>query len=97
MAGDLQAGFSNNVNVVAIRAQATTDHIYTDRAIDLDGDGTIESVTETHVSGHAPAGGGKVRTTITKPDGIARSVVSRTTETDSGVNISGSEFTEGVE
>lgn len=95
MAGDLQAGFSNNVNTVAIREAGNNVKVYTDRAIDLDGDGNVETVTVT--TDDNSRGGNKVRHTVTKPDGVARTPVMRPTETDGGVNVEGSEFTEGVE
>jgi hypothetical protein len=96
MAGDLQAGFTNNVNIVQTRTSGTSMQRSTDRAIDLDGDGSVEVVTLTHVSGHAGAvGGGKIRKTVTTPDGIARSTIVRGVEQDGGVNVTGSEFTEG--
>jgi hypothetical protein len=73
----------------------------TDRPIDINGDGNEETVTVTHVSGHAvgvpSAPGGKTRTTFTIPSGVARSVIHQVTETDGGVNsdFDVSEFTEG--
>lgn len=100
MAGNLQAGFSNDINLVTMRDSATTSKRYTDRTIDFDGDGTKEAVTETHVSGHAPVGGGKVRVTVEDvadfPAGLKNTVVSETDETDGGVNTAGTEFSEGT-
>jgi hypothetical protein len=92
MAGDLQAGFFNNVNISAIRACGTVVHIVTDRAIDIDGDGDEEVVTVTTTE----RAGNKVKHTFTKPAGIARSVVDQSNETDGGVNITGDEYTSGV-
>ena len=96
MAGNLNAGFSNNINVISLRVNGVVDHIYTDRTIDFDGDGTLEAITETHVSGHAGSSGGKVSYTVTVPTGWKRTLVKQTNETDGGVDTTGSEFTEGV-
>jgi hypothetical protein len=101
MASELNAGFENNINVVQSRVNGAHSMRYTDRAIDIDGDGSDEQVTLTHVSGHAvgtaSAPGGKTRTTVTKPAGIARSVIHEVTETDGGVHTDSdvSQFTEG--
>ena len=43
MATDIQAGFSNNINVVTIRTTGTSMQRSTDRPVDLDGDGTEET------------------------------------------------------
>jgi hypothetical protein len=96
MAGDLQAGFTNNINTIVLRETGASSKTYTDRAIDVTGDGVAEVVTEVHVSGHAGDAGGKVRTTITVPTGSARTIVEETTEPDGGVDLSGSEFTVGT-
>ncbi len=96
MAGNLNAGFSNNINVIALRGNGVAAHIYTDRTIDFDGDGTLEAITETHISGHAGVNGGKVRYSVTIPDGFKRTRVKQTTETDGGIDTTGSEFTEGI-
>lgn len=95
MAGDLQAGFTNNINIIAIREAGNNGKTYTDRAIDIDGDGNVETVTVT--TDDNSRGGNKVRHTYTKPDGVARTPVKRPTETDLGINTDGSEFTQGVE
>ncbi len=92
MAGNLNAGYNNNVNTVAIREAGNNAKVYTDRAIDLDSDGNVEVVTVTREQ----RAGSKVKLTVTEPDGIARSPVKRLTETDGGVNTTGSEFEEGV-
>lgn len=92
MAGNLQSGFTNNINTIAIRAFGNKNQIVTDRAIDIDGDGTVESVTITTTE----RAGNKVKNVVTKPDGVARTVVDETFETDGGINTSGDEFTEGV-
>jgi hypothetical protein len=103
MATSLNAGFSNNINIIQSRVNGAHSLRYTDRAIDFDGDGTKEPVTLTHVSGHAvgtdSAPGGKTRTTVTTPVGVARSIVAEVTETDRGVTddrIVTTEFTEGI-
>lgn len=101
MATDLQSGFSNNINVIQVRVNGAHSQRLTDRAIDVDGDGNDEQVTLTHVSGHAvgipSAPGGKTRTTVTKPAGVARTVINETYETDGGVNSDSDvqEYTEG--
>jgi hypothetical protein len=41
MTAFLQAGFKNNINAVTIRQSARTV-VYTDRALDIDGNGTKE-------------------------------------------------------
>lgn len=92
MAGNLNAGFSNNVNISAIRAGGNLVHLVTDRAIDFDGDGNEEAVTV--VTTLRP--NGKVKHVVTKPAGAARTVVKQTNETDGGVDVTGDEFTEGV-
>jgi len=43
MAGSIQAGFSNNINVVTIRTSGTSLQRSTDRPVDLTGDGTEET------------------------------------------------------
>ena len=71
MAALLQAGFKNNINTLAIRASARTQ-VYTDRAIDLNGDGVKESVTSVGV----PTGvGSKVEQTVTVNAGSSRTIV----------------------
>jgi len=42
MAGDLQAGYSNNINVVTIRTSGTSMQRESDRPVDLDADGVEE-------------------------------------------------------
>ena len=97
----LTSGYSNNLNIIQVRTNGTTMQRLTDRAIDMDNDGSVEVVTLTHVSGHAvgtpSAPGGKMRVTVTEPDGIARSVIKRSNETDGGLttNSTVDEFTEG--
>jgi hypothetical protein len=101
MAADLNSGFSNNINIVTVRTQGVSLQKLTDRSIDLDGDGNKEQISITHVSGHAvgtpSAPGGKIRETVTTPAGFNRTIVQQPVETDGGVNITGSEFTEGVD
>jgi len=89
--GDLQAGFLNNRNLVSLREGGSSVKRYTDQAIDLDGDGTKEMVTFTTV----PLGGKKFRHVVTKPDGIARSIVVRIIEKDGGIAATPDVFTEG--
>ena len=90
MATSLNPGFTNNINVIQLRANGAHSQRVTDRAIDVTGDGVKEQVTITHVSGHAvgtdSAPGGKTRSTVTIPAGSARTVISETTETDGGVH-----------
>ena len=101
MATDLNAGFSNNINVIEIRVNGAHSQRVTDRKIDIDNDGDKESVTIVVTSGHAvgtpSAPGGKIRQTVTIPNGVARTIVSQVTETDGGVSSDRdvSEFTEG--
>lgn len=101
MATNLNAGYTNNINTIEIRVNGAHQQRVTDRKIDLDGNGTKESVTITHVSGHAvgtpSAPGGKVRTSVSIPAGVARTIVSQVYETDGGVTNDSnvSEFTEG--
>ena len=103
MATSLNAGYTNNINVVQVRANGAHSQRLTDRTIDFDGDGNKEAVTIVHESGHAvgvpSAPGGKIRSTTTVPDGFARTVIQRVVETDNGVNSDEavSEFTEGIE
>lgn len=103
MPTNLNSGFSNNINIIQSRVNGAHSLRYTDRPIDVDGDGEVEKVTITVTSGSAvgtpSAPGGKVRFNVTKPDGIARSVISEVTETDGGVTTDKdvSQFTEGGE
>lgn len=105
MASDLQSGFQNNINVMQIRTSGSSSQRVTDRRIDIDGDGTKESVTVSAFG--TPAGGSKFNppTTFSSDTnsllggdnaGTARSVVSESVESDGGVNTDGQEFTEGV-
>jgi len=77
----LSAGFSNNINVIAIRAFGSTTQVVTDRAIDLDGDGSKEQTT---ITTEELGSGTKTRQTVTEPAGIGHSVVDRSTEPDGG-------------
>ena len=103
MPTSLNAGYTNNINTVQTRVNGAHMHRYTDRAIDIDGDGSKEAVTITHESGHAvgtpSAPGGKTRSTVTIPAGVARTVIQEVTETDGGVHTDSdvSQFTEGGE
>lgn len=93
MASDLNAGFSNNINTIAIRTCGTSVQRVTDRAIDVDGDGAVEAVSVVTT----PVSGNKVVHTVTTPAGAPRTVLEQTVETDGGVDTSGTEFTEGNE
>jgi hypothetical protein len=101
MPTDLNAGYTNNVNVIQSRVDGAHSVRYTDRPIDYNGDGAKSKVTITFVSGDATgtpaAPGGKMRQTVTKPTGIARSIVDEVTETDGGVHSDSDvdQFTEG--
>jgi|KBSSwiStaDraftv2_1062776.scaffolds.fasta_scaffold00065_15 hypothetical protein len=71
MSALLLSGFKNNINIIAIRASARTQ-VYTDRAIDLNGDGIKEAITSVGV----PTGTGiKVQQTVTVNQGAARTIV----------------------
>ncbi len=94
MATDLNPNYSNNINTVAIRAAGTVVHRYTDRAIDVSGNGAEEVASE---GAPTERGGSKVSVVTTIPAGVARTLVDQTTETDGGIDKSGEEFTEGVE
>jgi hypothetical protein len=102
MATAINSGFTNNINVIQSRVNGAHSVRYTDRPIDIDGDGSEEQVTITHVSGHAvgtpSAPGGKTRSSVSIPAGVARTIISEVTETDGGVNddFDVNEFTEGV-
>jgi len=102
MPTNLNAGYTNNINTIEIRVNGSHQQRVTDRKIDLDGNGVKEQVLIVVTAGHAvgtpSAPGGKITQTVTKPDGIARSVVSQKTETDGGVTNSNTvtEFTEGA-
>lgn len=89
MASDLNSGFTNNVNTIVLRGASTSVQRYTDRAIDIDGDGNVEVVSIV-----TTPRGQKVTDTVTVPAGVARTLVDHTTETDGGVNTDGNEFTE---
>lgn len=101
MASALNAGYTNNINVVQVRTCGSSMQRLTDRSIDIDSDGDKESVVITHISGHAAgtasAPGGKVRETFTVPAGFARTVVETLRETDGGIHLDTNvaEFTKG--
>jgi hypothetical protein len=103
MPSNLNSGFSNNKNVVTVRASATASQKLTDRSIDLDGDGEKEQISVVHVSGHAvgtpSAPGGKKIDTVTTPNGFKNTEMETVVESDGGVttNNSVSEFTEGLD
>lgn len=92
MAGDLQAGFTNNINGITVRAAPTANQLITDRQIDFDGDGVQEVVTVVTTQRE----GNKVKNVVTTPAGVARTIIKQTAEGDGGVNTSGSEFSEGI-
>jgi len=96
MAGDLQAGFSNHINVIQIRTSGSSSQRVTDRAVDVNGDGNDEQVV---VSGGTQIGTSNKYNppaTVTKNTGAARTVLSTDVESDGGVDTTGSEFTEGT-
>jgi len=105
MAGDLQSGFQNNINIMQIRTSGSASQRVTDRAVDIDSDGNDEQVT---VSGGTQIGTSNKYNppaTVSREanslldgtnTGVARSVLSRDVESDRGVDTTGSEFTEGV-
>lgn len=103
MATNLNAGFTNNINIIQYRAVGSHSDRVTDRAIDIDADNDKETVSIVVTSGSAigtpSAPGGKIRQTVTIPAGVARTVIQRVYETDGGVSLDRdvSEFTEGVE
>jgi len=103
MPTNLNAGYENNINVIQIRGNGAHMSRYTDRAIDVTGDGVDEKVTITHVSGDATgtpsAPGGKTRSTVTIPAGVARTIIQEITETDGGIHTDSdvNQFTEGGE
>ena len=102
MATNLNAGFSNNINTIETRVNGAHQYRLTDRAIDIDGNGTKERVTITYVSGSAvgtpAAPGGKMRNTVTIPAGVARTVISQVYETDGGIHTDRDvdQYTEGT-
>ena len=98
MAGSLNAGFSNNINIIQIRTSGSSMQRVTDRAIDIDDDGDVETVTfnpgtlfagSTNKFSEPP--------TVTAPAGTARSVIDTTAEPDGGVDVTGIFYTEGNE
>jgi hypothetical protein len=103
MPTNLNPGFHNNKNILVVRTGGSSVQKLTDRPIDIDGDGDKESITITHVSGHAAgtpsAPGGKIRETVTTPNGFKNTIVQIHVETDGGVhtNSDADEFTEGVD
>lgn len=101
MAASLNAGFTNNINVIQMRTSGSSMQRSTDRAVDTDGDGAVQTVSVTVTGGQRGLGtpsapGGKAIYTVTSPDGIARSMVERTYEKDGGVDTTGTIFTEGT-
>lgn len=96
MASTLNVGFKNNKNVIQLRSDGTVSQRLTDRAFDFDGNGQVEKVSVVTT----PTGvGSKVREIVTKPVGVARSVIQAVVESDGGWNkdSSISEYTVGVE
>lgn len=98
MAGSLNAGFSNNINVIQIRTSGSSMQRVTDRAIDIDGDGDVETVTF-NPGTPFPGSTNKFEEppTVTAPAGTARSVIDTTVEPDGGVDVTGTFYTEGNE
>jgi hypothetical protein len=103
MPSSLNAGFTNNINILAVRANSTVTQKLTDRSVDLDGDGNKEAITITHVSGHAEgtasAPGGRIVQTVVTPAGFKNTVMESVVETDGGVHTDEdvSQFTEGLD
>jgi len=100
MAASLNSGFTNNINVIQMRTSGSSMQRSTDRAVDTDGNGAVEKAVFTVTSGGGvgtpSAPGGKMMYTVTSPDGIAGSTVERVYETDGGIDITGTIFTEGT-
>lgn len=99
MATNLNSGFTNNINTIQIRTSGSSSQRVTDRAIDTDGDGNKQAVT---ITPGTPAGGNKLNPPslanggiLHDLEGIARSVIKTDVETDGGVDVTGSEYTEG--
>lgn len=91
MAADLNAGFQNNVNIIAMRFSASTKK-FTDRAYDFDGDGVKE---ERSIAVTQTGPGNKERYTLTVPTGAIRTVVEELQGTDENtVDTSGDIYTE---
>lgn len=97
MANNLNSGYHNNINIIQGRTTGTGMQRYTDRAIDLDGNGVKEKVTIVTT----PTGtGSKVIETVTTPAGAARTIIQNVVESDGGVynnNINTTEYTFGNE
>lgn len=91
MGGNIADGYKNNTNIIVTRA-GNKNHVYTDRPIDIDGDGIDEEVTVVTTQ----KGGNKVKNVATKNAGSARTVVDETFEPDGGINLTGDNNTEGV-
>lgn len=97
MAGSLNAGFTNNINVIQIRTSGSSMQRVTDRSIDIDSDGDVETVTFN--PGTLQAGSTNKFSeppTVTTPAGVARTVVETTVEPDGGVDVTGTFYTEGA-
>jgi hypothetical protein len=90
---NLNAGFKNNINAVTVRATGTVSHVYTDRAIDFNGDGVKEQVT----SVGTPTGvGNNVTFVVTRPQGAPRTIIHSDNETDGGFTPRIGQFTAGI-
>lgn len=105
MASDLQPGFENNINIMQIRTSGSSSQRVTDRAVDIDDDGSDEQVTVTGGTQIGTSNKHNPPATVSREadslldgtnTGVARSVLSRTREVDRGINTSGQEYTEGV-
>jgi len=89
----LASGYSNNVNILVVRTFGSRSDILTDRAIDIDGDGSKEQTTVVTTEG----AGNKIVQVVTRPAGASRSVVASTTEADGGsLDTEGNEHSEGL-
>ncbi len=92
MTAFLNSGFHNNINLVAIRQSARTQ-VYTDRAIDFNGDGVKESVTSVGV----PTGEGeKVQQTVTVNAGSARTIVEGSAAESRNIPTGDTDYTLGI-
>jgi len=91
---NLNAGYVNNINAVTVRANGNKSHVYTDRAIDFDGDGVKEKASLVIT----PTGNGSVITEVsTVPSGAPRTIIHEHTEPDGGVTIrSHGQYSEGL-
>lgn len=96
MAGNLNPGFVNNINIISIHSNAGGIQKITDRKIDFDGDGVKEVVSIVNNTSYYGSNGTTIsKDVVTKPSGIARTVVDLIIEKDNGLDVTGSPFTQG--